>query len=76
MTIIMLDSSYGDNTMIEQERDRSSYFQKPIVQRWTTPLSSLWCDVDLGRVGYLSIGRSDRGSPPMFDSANFISVFL
>jgi hypothetical protein len=27
---------------IGQERDRSSYCHKPIVQRWTTPSSSWW----------------------------------
>ena len=43
MTTMMLGSSCGANTMIEQERDSSSYFHKPIVQRWTTPFSSWWC---------------------------------
>ena len=43
MTTIMLGSSCGANTMIEQERDSSRYFHKPIVQRWNTPFSSWWC---------------------------------
>ena len=42
MTIIMLGSSYGTKIYEEQDRNRSSYCHKPIVQRWTTPPWS-WC---------------------------------
>jgi hypothetical protein len=40
MTIIMLASSYGTTIYEEQERYRSRYCHKPIVQRCTTPSSS------------------------------------
>ena len=43
MTTIKLGSSCGANIVIEQEIDSSSYFHKPVVQRWNTPFSSWWC---------------------------------
>jgi hypothetical protein len=42
MTIIILASSYGTRSVIEQKRNRLSYCNEPIVHRWTTPSSSRW----------------------------------
>jgi hypothetical protein len=38
----MIGNSYGTKNYEEYERNRSRYWHKPVVQRWTTPSWSWW----------------------------------
>jgi hypothetical protein len=74
MTIVMLGRSYGSKIYEEQERNRSSYCQKPIVQRWNTPPSSWWwCRRRWRRWRFLQ--RLMEFPPPIFVGSTPVLVF-
>ena len=75
----MLGSSYGTKNYEEHERNRSIYYHKPVVQRWTTPSCRGDDDEDVGEGGDPSGGDPDGVSTSnlLCSSLRFrVSVFV